>query len=430
MKTIGQYQVQEEIGQGGTATVYRALDPNNEVAIKLMRHHLTDDVQTQERFAQEAKFVTTLQHPTIVPILGFGEIDGRLYIVMPYMEGGSLRERLEVGPLSLIESIHILDRIASALDATHAHNIIHRDIKPHNILLDADGQVYLSDFGVARLLSPDEPSQTVTLVGTPEFVAPEQATVGHLTPQTDIYQLGVTLFQMLTGKQPFSGSSFQVISQHLKMPVPSVETLNPTLPPGCDAILQRAMAKEPANRYPSARALVQDLKALCISTTSTQLLTRPFIPDEIALRFPSDQPVTTTQPHSMRRSFALAIASLLLITALTLAFINQPSDTINAQLQDIPSLLLLTQNEPSELNTLTDDLEKINEGNVLIDDNERDTNEQDINSIPLTTIGNGDNGNTRPNGPRNNNARDRRGNDRPNRPGNNGRPPNGPPPGN
>jgi uncharacterized membrane protein YgcG len=174
-----------------------------------------------------------------------------------------------------VRSIAILQQVAQALDAAHAQNVIHRDVKPHNILLDEAGQAYLSDFGIARSMEGNGQGRTVTMIGTPEYVAPEQVTNGDLTPKTDIYQLGVTLFQMLTGRLPFSGSHYQIMSQHLNEPLPSAESLNPLLPRGCDRVLQQATAKEPNNRYDSAGDFATALATLTEAQTATGLFTLP-----------------------------------------------------------------------------------------------------------------------------------------------------------
>ncbi len=311
MKQIKQYQIKEEIGRGGMSTVYRAVDPTNgrTVAIKLMQERLSENKRAHERFIQEAEMVMALQHPAIVPVLEYGEIGlaaadgnesnaeaGRLYIIMNYMAGGSLRQRLDAGAIPFTECQQILAQIAPALDTTHAKNIIHRDIKPHNILLDKNGNAYLSDFGVARLLGNEGAEQTVTLVGTPEFIAPEQVNEGNLTWQTDIYQLGVTLFHMLTGQLPFNGSSLKIMIHHLTKPIPSAEALNSALPSGVDRVLRRAMAKEPQARYLSAGDLLNALMEINNSATVTELFTFP----------PHLQPTPTSAPAPQRVAAAVA----------------------------------------------------------------------------------------------------------------------------
>ena len=271
---LDRYLIQEKCGSGGMATVYRAIDPDleQEVAIKVLPTTFNKRDDLPKRFKREARTLAVLQHPAIVPILNFGEVDAHLYFVMPYLSGGSLKQRLGDGPIPLAEVVAIVGRIASGLAAAHQKQIIHRDVKPHNILFDAHGEAFLADFGVARLLDRDEAEQTVTLIGTPEFMSPEQVLEGDLSPQTDIYQLGVVIFQMLTGWLPFEGAAHHVMSQHLHAPLPSAVLLNPQLPPATDAILQRALAKNPTERFASATALHDALTELLVPPVAPQLL--------------------------------------------------------------------------------------------------------------------------------------------------------------
>lgn len=278
MKQLKHYTIKHQIGQGGMSNVYLAHDPHNDkdVAIKLLKDNLTNDAEARSRFAQEAQLVASLDHPTIIPILDFGEWDGHLYLVMPYMPSGSLRERLAAGALTWQASLHIIEQIASALDTAHHHNVIHRDVKPHNILLGADGSVCLADFGVARLLDTSHQEEaTITLIGTPEFMAPEQTMKGDVTPATDIYQLGVTLFYMLTGQRPYEGQPFSVIAQHITQTVPSAEAMNDSLPVGTDDIIRKAMAKDPRQRYQTAGEMVMAMQTLPVNATRTSLFALP-----------------------------------------------------------------------------------------------------------------------------------------------------------
>ena len=277
MKRIGQFTIIKKIGSGATSTVFLAEDQQSkkQVAIKLLSESLSENEQARERFYREIEMLEKLNHPGIVPVLGQGEINGRLYIVMPVLKGGSLRTKLNDGPLSLSETITILEQIAPAIDAAHADNILHRDIKPHNIILDEKGQAWLSDFGIARLINQPGQTQTVTLIGTPEFMAPEQVADGRLTPQTDIYQLGVTLFQMLTGQYPYSGNPVHIMSQKINAPLPSVLQLRPNLPAGIEQVMAKAMAKEAAQRYQTAVQLVDALKAAADGVTMTHVIVPP-----------------------------------------------------------------------------------------------------------------------------------------------------------
>lgn len=253
---FGRYEIKEEIGRGGMATVYRAYDPqlDLEVALKVIREDASNDAKFRDRFTQEAKTLISLHHSAIVPIYHFGEEDGKLYFVTRYMRGGSLRDRLMGKPMSLKETNAILQRIAAALERAHERGIIHRDIKPHNVLIDETGEASLSDFGVAReILAETGEQKTVTLIGTPHYMAPEQLLEGIISTRTDIYQLGVLVFQMVTGKLPFTANTpLGLIQKHLNDTVPLGSEINTNLPSTVDAVLQKALAKRPSDRYPSA----------------------------------------------------------------------------------------------------------------------------------------------------------------------------------
>ena len=272
MQNIGPYHIKSEIGEGGTSTVYLAdaLKGEGLVAVKLLSEKLSSDPKARARFEQEAKMLNDLNHPHIVPLIDFGDDNGRLYVVMPYLPNGSLRARLTDGPIPYNDMLEIVKPIASALDAAHAEMIVHRDVKPQNILLGENGEPYLSDFGVARSFDPDLPQKTLTLIGTPEFMAPEQSTNGRISPQTDIYQLGITVYQMLTGVRPFNGPPLQVISRHLTEAVPSAEQRNRNIPAGADQILFKALAKDPAARFDSAGQFFEALAALTQDRPTTQ----------------------------------------------------------------------------------------------------------------------------------------------------------------
>jgi serine/threonine protein kinase len=252
------------------AIVYLAHDPifNRDVALKVLPAQFTDDPIFHARFETEARVITQLEHNTIVPVYDFGEEDGWPYLVMRLMKGGSLTERLEHGPLSLAETTAIMQRICAAVDRAHAGNIIHRDIKPANVLFDEDGASYLADFGIARLA---EHTGTVSYRGTPTSMAPEQWGEGPLDARTDVYQLGVMLFEMLIGHRPFEGDSpAALMRKHLDEPVPSMLSLNSELPPACDAVLARAMAKDPTRRFATAGELASALAAVGDASVSKQ----------------------------------------------------------------------------------------------------------------------------------------------------------------
>jgi tRNA A-37 threonylcarbamoyl transferase component Bud32 len=265
---IGRYEVKYEIAQGGMATVYHAYDPRFErdVAIKVLPTALLHDPQFRVRFEREAKMIALLEHPAIVPVYDFGEENGQPYIVMRYMSGGSLTDRLKDGALSLEETSQMFTRLAPALDAAHARDIIHRDLKPGNILFDQYGNAYLSDFGIARLASGGS-SATLTgqaILGTPAYMSPEQVQgEKDIDGRSDIYAMGVLLYQMLSGQAPYQADTpARVMMMHVLEPVPNILEFNADLPPACEAVVEKAMAKDPDQRYSTANELASALESV------------------------------------------------------------------------------------------------------------------------------------------------------------------------
>ncbi len=246
-------------------TVYLADDPkmDRQVAIKVLHEHLTSpDART--RFLSEVKLLIRLEHAQIVPVYEYGEENNQPYLVMRYMSSGSLKDRLRIGPLPFHEVRAILEPIADALDFMHQQGYIHRDLKPGNILFDARGKAYLSDFGIAR---PTEQTSTfsATAIGTFAYMAPEQWQLRPLSPATDVYQLGVLTYELLTGHKPFfhppdkDNLYGRYMESHLYQPVPSLRQYAPALPTYLDKVIQRALAKKPEERFPTAEAFVQAL---------------------------------------------------------------------------------------------------------------------------------------------------------------------------
>jgi serine/threonine-protein kinase len=263
---IGRYEVEAELGRGGMATVYRAYDPRfkREVAVKVLPREFLHDPQFRTRFEREAQTIAALEHPAIVPVYDFGEEEGQPYIVMRLMTGGSLAERLVKGPLPLAEAARIFHQLASALDKAHARGMIHRDLKPGNILFDADGNPCISDFGIVKLTEATATFTGTGVVGTPAYMSPEQARGDRsLDGRSDIYALGAILFQMLTGRLPYEADTPMGIAiKHLTEPTPRILAAKPDLPPACEDVIQRAMAKNRDERYPTANGLAEALATL------------------------------------------------------------------------------------------------------------------------------------------------------------------------
>lgn len=262
-QTLGRYQIIEILGQGGMATVYRAHDPtfNRDVAVKIISPQ-AGGVTARARFQREAHIVARLAHSAIVPIFDLGVHGEQLYYTMAYMAGGSLAERISQDILSDADIIHIIDRIAAALDAAHRENVIHRDIKPANILFDQHGDAYLSDFGVVKLIEDKTILTTSELLGTPAYMAPEVGDPNGITPLLDVYALGVTLFQMLSGELPYQADTpIGMIAAHMSQPVPDIRVLCPDLSAAVQQVIEKALAKDPNMRFQSAGELASAVHA-------------------------------------------------------------------------------------------------------------------------------------------------------------------------
>jgi predicted Ser/Thr protein kinase len=266
-RRIGPAELQRKLGEGGMGTVYLGRHPglNRPVAVKILTAPLAQNAEFIERFQREARLAARLEHPNVVQVHDVGEQDGLHYIVMQYIEGKSLDQILkERKKLALNEALSITKRVAVALAAAARLGIVHRDIKPHNILVSKDGMVKVADFGLAKDNDANRTiSATGQIVGTPYFMSPEQAEGKAVDPRGDLYSLGATLYPMLTGKRLFEGSSplAIVMKQIREQPVPARE-LDPSIPPAVGEILDRLLKKEPAQRYASAEELVKAIDAL------------------------------------------------------------------------------------------------------------------------------------------------------------------------
>jgi serine/threonine protein kinase len=262
---FGRYEIKAEIGRGGMATVYHAYDPRfeREVALKVLPREMLHDVQFRVRFEREAKTIAMLEHPAIVPVYDFGEEDGQPYFVMRYMTGGSLSDRMKKGPMTVQEAAHLVAHIASGLDEAHAKHIVHRDLKPGNILFDQFNQPYISDFGIAKLSESQTNVTGSAIIGTPAYMSPEQAQGEGIDGRSDIYALGVILFEMLTGQQPYHGDTpMSVVVKQITDPVPHILDIRPDLPSDIETIIEQAMAKDRNQRFQDVSSLSNALNAV------------------------------------------------------------------------------------------------------------------------------------------------------------------------
>jgi len=261
---LGPYTILERIGRGGMATIYKAYQPALErnVAIKVLPDHLADEPGFRQRFHQEAVAVGRLRHPNILTIYDHGEQDGQTYIVSEFIDGGTLHDRLGK-PLPTTEVLRLLAPVASALDYAHTMGVVHRDVKPTNILIGKNGEPVLSDFGLARMMESKE-RLTVSgmILGTPEYMAPEQCEGDEPRAAADIYSLGVVAYEMLTGRVPFSAATpAAVIIAQIQSPLPLPRSINPDLPPRVEEALLRVLAKAPEVRFATATEMVDAIRA-------------------------------------------------------------------------------------------------------------------------------------------------------------------------
>ncbi len=257
-KTLGQYTILEEAGRGGMATVYLAKQNsmNRNVAIKVLPPHFLHDPNFLERFKREVEVISHLEHPHILPIYDYGEAEGVPYIAMRFLGGGSMAQMIRRGVPDLEELIRPMRQISQALDYAHMQGIIHRDLKPGNIMLDENGNAYLSDFGIARVMGSDLTGSAI--IGTPAYMSPEQANGLAIDGRSDIYSLGIVLFELITGREPYQAETpMALLLKHLNEPMPPARDFRDGVPDSVEHVLTRSTDKDPDNRYSSSGELSQ-----------------------------------------------------------------------------------------------------------------------------------------------------------------------------
>ena len=326
--SLGNYEILAEIGRGGMAVVYRAYQPslNREVAIKVLPPQFTFDRQFVERFVREAQAAASLRHPHIVVIHDVAEQNGLYYIVMELLQGRTLRQLIEQeGALPPERAARIVEQVASALDYAHQRGFVHRDVKPDNIFVDDADRVTLTDFGIAKAAWGTQLTKTGMLIGTPEYMAPEQVQGEAVGPATDIYALGIVAYQMLTGRVPFEGTTPHAIlyKQVHELP-PPLGSVRSGLPPAVDSVLNAALAKEPRTRYASAGQFAQALTTTVDGGAYVPTAVRPTAPVP-------PPPVRPAQPGARRSAWlwglaVVAVAVLALAAILLLGSRPSPVD--------------------------------------------------------------------------------------------------------
>ncbi|WP_112266348.1 serine/threonine-protein kinase [Lentzea terrae] len=313
-ETFGPYRIEQLLGRGGMGEVHRAYDTAHDRFVALKRlspgHH--DDEEYRARFRREAQIVARLREPHVIPIHAYGEIDGRLYLDMRLVEGFDLADLIRRGPVEPARAVRIVEQVASALDAAHADGLVHRDVKPSNVLVTSGDFVYLVDFGIARSVSPSATALTASgsVVGTLDYMAPERFEGGPVDARADIYALACVLFSCVVGRPPFvaEGAEAQIWA-HLKEVPPKASALNPAVPAALDDVIAKGMAKNPADRYATAGALAR-AAALAISAPVQQTAeTTPV----------RSRPKRSTEPGTASPALiaaGLVVAAVLVVTAL------------------------------------------------------------------------------------------------------------------
>jgi serine/threonine-protein kinase len=275
--TLAHCVIRTLLGEGGMARVYRAYQPNldRDVAVKVLPAHYAADLNFVRRFDLEARAMAKLAHPNIVTIHDAGEDNGHLYIVMAYIAGGTLKQRM-ARPMGAAEVVHVVRDVAAALSYAHERGIVHRDVKPVNVLMDDDGRAVLGDFGIAKLVAGSSGlTRAGNGVGTPEYMSPEQCRGVDVDARADIYALGVVIYEMLTGRTPFVGDNYAALAHaHIYEPVPPPSRLNPRVSPAVQFVVLKALAKDPADRFQHATEMADALEQAVAAQTPVAAVAR------------------------------------------------------------------------------------------------------------------------------------------------------------
>ncbi|MBN1121593.1 MAG: protein kinase [Anaerolineae bacterium] len=339
-ETLGGFRIVEQVGVGGMATVYKAYDAamDRYVALKVLPDRYARDTEFRQRFEREAKAISHLEHPHILPVHSYGEDRGYTFLVMRYLPSGTLKERLEQDRLPLPLAASVLRQVADALDYAHERGVLHRDIKPSNMLMDDRDNVYLMDFGIAKIIEDSVNLTGEKLLGTPAYMSPEQCQGSQeLTPACDEYSLGIVLYEMLTGSAPFQADTpVAIVYKHLYDPLPLPRQFRPNLPEAVETVVLKALSKDPASRYPSCTALADAFAAALRS--SDDVTQSPTI--DIA-------PPARRKPKSALPIILALVAALVIVGGLLLALTGTGRSLVSA---------LFAGSKPTEESTSTETL--------------------------------------------------------------------------
>ena len=321
-KTLGQYQIVEQIGVGGMATIFKAYQPSIDryVAVKILPSQLAEDENFVKRFAHEAKAIAALEHPHILPVHDFGT-EGKLnYMVMRYVEGGTL-SNLMGKSIPHERIVQIVGNVARALDYAHEQGVIHRDIKPSNILIDKHGEVLLTDFGIAKMVEGSSSTQLTaagSILGTPAYMSPEQAQGQKIDGRSDIYSLGVVLYELLTGRPPYEAETpFAIVLKHINDPLPPPRSVKPDIPEPFERVVLKAMSKDPTQRFETASDMEQALQKALKESEGRMVVTDPPTVNAALMEDTQLHPIET-QPKTGKSMSPFLIGGIIAVVLLCL----------------------------------------------------------------------------------------------------------------